>query len=157
MWDSQAVPAVAVTYADAYMKASVVDKLCNFSFGTTNAATGAAGVTPVASPMLTVFGLGNGLPLTNGINLVYSQGTTGAADHRLATADASYAGGDMHALAMDERQSDHDRERQCEPARQADDHRAGPRRCARADQPCIAPVSRREFGAVAEGSRAMSL
>ncbi|WP_429549255.1 D-(-)-3-hydroxybutyrate oligomer hydrolase [Paraburkholderia youngii] len=91
MWDSQAVPAVAVTYANAYARASVADNLCDFSFGTTSA-TGAAGVTPAVSPMLTVFGNGNGVPPTNGINLVYNAGTSGAADHRLATADASYAG-----------------------------------------------------------------
>jgi hydroxybutyrate-dimer hydrolase len=42
--------------------------------------------------MLTVFGNGNGVPPTNGINLVYNAGTVGAFDHRLATADASYAG-----------------------------------------------------------------
>ena len=90
MWDSQAVPAVAVTYADAYAKASVTANLCNFSFGTTSAA-GAAGVSPAVSPMLTVFGNGNGVPPTNGINLVFASGA-GAADHRLATADGSYAG-----------------------------------------------------------------
>ncbi|SAL61711.1 D-(-)-3-hydroxybutyrate oligomer hydrolase [Caballeronia telluris] len=92
MWDSQAVPAVAVTYANAYMQASVADNLCNFSFGTTNPLTGAAGLTPLVSPMLTVFGNGNGVPPTNGVNLVYNAGTSGAADHRLATADASFAG-----------------------------------------------------------------
>ncbi|MEW9584805.1 D-(-)-3-hydroxybutyrate oligomer hydrolase [Paraburkholderia sp. DGU8] len=91
MWDSQAVPAVAVTYANAYARASVADNLCNFSFGTTSA-TGAAGVAPAVSPMLTVFGNGNGVPPTNGINLVYNAGTSGAADHRLATADASFTG-----------------------------------------------------------------
>ncbi|MFL9932947.1 D-(-)-3-hydroxybutyrate oligomer hydrolase [Paraburkholderia sp. RL18-103-BIB-C] len=91
MWDSQAVPAVAVTYANAYARASVADNLCNFSFGTTSAA-GAAGVTPAVSPMLTVFGNGNGVPPTNGINLVYNAGALGALDHRLATADASFAG-----------------------------------------------------------------
>ncbi|MGF6770106.1 hydroxybutyrate-dimer hydrolase [Paraburkholderia sp. GAS199] len=91
MWDSQAVPAVAVTYANAYAQASVTANLCNFSFGTTSAA-GAAGVTPAVSPMLTVFGNGNGVPPTNGINLVYNAGASGAADHRLATADGSYAG-----------------------------------------------------------------
>lgn len=91
MWDSQAVPAVAVTYANAYAMASVTDNLCNFSFGTTSA-TGVAGVTPAVSPMLTVFGNGNGVPPTNGINLVYNAGAAGAADHRLASADGSYAG-----------------------------------------------------------------
>ena len=92
MWDSQAVPAVAVTYANAYTRSSVLDNLCGFSFGTTNAATGAAGVPPAVPPMPTVFGLGNGIPPTNGVNLVYNDGAAGAADHRFATADASFAG-----------------------------------------------------------------
>ena len=92
MWDSQAVPAVAVTYANAYTQSSVADNLCNFSFGTTNAVTGAAGVSPAVSPMATVFGNGNGVPPTNGINLVYNAGNSGAADHRFATADASFFG-----------------------------------------------------------------
>jgi hydroxybutyrate-dimer hydrolase len=95
MWDSQAVPAVAVTYANAYTQSSVADNLCNFSFGTTNAVTGAAGVSPVISPMLTVFGNGNGVPPTNGINLVYNAGNVGnagAADYRFATADAGFSG-----------------------------------------------------------------
>jgi hydroxybutyrate-dimer hydrolase len=92
MWDSQAVPAVAVTYANAYTRSSVVDNLCGFSFGTTNPLTGAAGVTPAVSPMLTVFGLGNGVPPTNGISLVYNVTPPGGADHRRATSDASFAG-----------------------------------------------------------------
>ncbi|ALP62147.1 3-hydroxybutyrate oligomer hydrolase family protein [Paraburkholderia caribensis] len=92
MWDSQAVPAVAVTYANAYTKSSVTDNLCDFSFGTTNAATGAAGVAPAVAPMPSVFGLGNGVPPTNGINLVYNVSPAGGADHRFATADAAFAG-----------------------------------------------------------------
>lgn len=92
MWDSQAVPAVAVTYADAYTRSSVVDNLCGFSFGTTNPATGAAGFPAAVSPMPTVFGLGNGVPPTNGISLVYSATPPSGADHRLATPDASFAG-----------------------------------------------------------------
>ncbi|SOE98217.1 3HB-oligomer hydrolase (3HBOH) [Burkholderia sp. OK233] len=92
MWDSQAVPAVAVTYANAYTKSSVIDNLCGFSFGTTNPATGAAGFTPAVSPMETLFGLGNGVPPTNGISLVYNITPQGGADHRLATPDASFVG-----------------------------------------------------------------
>lgn len=92
MWDSQAVPAVAVTYANAYARSSVVDNLCGFSFGTTNPLTGAAGVAPAVSPVLTVFGLGNGVPPTNGISLVYNVTPPGGADHRLATPDASFSG-----------------------------------------------------------------
>jgi hydroxybutyrate-dimer hydrolase len=92
MWDSQAVPAVAVTYANSYTLSSVSVNLCNFSFGTTNAVSGAATATPLTSPMLTVFGNGNGVPPTNGINLVYNAGSPVAADHRLATPDASFTG-----------------------------------------------------------------
>jgi hydroxybutyrate-dimer hydrolase len=91
MWATQAVPAVAVTYANAYARASVLDTLCDFTFGTTGA-NGVAGVAPAVSPMLTIFGAGNGVPPTNGINLVYNKGTSGAADHRTATANASYTG-----------------------------------------------------------------
>ncbi|APR36802.1 D-(-)-3-hydroxybutyrate oligomer hydrolase [Paraburkholderia sp. SOS3] len=90
MWDSQAVPAVAVTYMNAYTKSSVGDNLCGFSFGTTNA-QGAAGVPPPVLPMPSIFGLGNGVPPTNGINLVYNLPPFGF-DHRLATADASFSG-----------------------------------------------------------------
>ena len=42
--------------------------------------------------MLTVFGVGNGVPPTNGVNLVYNVTPPGGADHRLATPDASFAG-----------------------------------------------------------------
>jgi len=91
MWDSQAVPAVALTYANAYTRSSVVDNLCGFSFSATNA-QGVASAPPAASPLLNLFGLGNGIPPTNGINLVFNQGTHGATDHRWATPDASFAG-----------------------------------------------------------------
>lgn len=104
MWDSQAVPAVAVTYANAYTRSSALANLCGFSFGTTNAATGAAGVPPAVSPMPTVFGLGNGVPPTNGISLVYNDAPTGAADHRPATPDASLAG----AVCMRRLWTEHD-------------------------------------------------
>lgn len=89
MWDSQAIPAIAVTYANAYTRSRVTDNLCNFSFATTNPATGAV-APPAASPMPAVFGAGNGVPPTAGINLVFNNGAS--VDHRLATPDASFAG-----------------------------------------------------------------
>lgn len=90
MWDSQAIPAIAVTYANAYTRSRVSDNLCNFSFATTSPATGAVAA-PAVSPMGNLFGLGNGVPPTNGINLVFN-GAAGGVDHRLATPDASFAG-----------------------------------------------------------------
>jgi len=63
-----AVPAVTVTYANAHARASVTDRLCGFSF----AATGAGGVVvPYAATSLArIFGTGNGVPPTSGINIV---------------------------------------------------------------------------------------
>ncbi|WP_126285273.1 D-(-)-3-hydroxybutyrate oligomer hydrolase [Burkholderia stagnalis] len=91
MWDSQAIPAIAVTYANAYTRSRVVDNLCNFSFATTGAGSGAV-APPAASPMTSVFGAGNGVPPTNGISLVFNTGAATGVDHRLATPDASFAG-----------------------------------------------------------------
>jgi hydroxybutyrate-dimer hydrolase len=63
-----AVPAIAVTYANTYAQAGVADNLCGFGF----AATGADGrPTPVAATAFArLFGTGNGIPPTSGINLV---------------------------------------------------------------------------------------
>ena len=128
MWDSQAVPAVAVTYADAYAKASVTDNLCDFSFGTTSS-TGAAGVTPAVSPMPTVFGNGNGVPPTNGINLVFNSGR-GRGGPPAGDRRRQLRGCLLPAHAVDERYADQQRRghsRECESAWQTHHHRAGPR------------------------------
>jgi hydroxybutyrate-dimer hydrolase len=92
MWGAQVVPAVTVSYANAYARASVLDDLCGFSFGPTAAANGMAGVPATVPPMPIIFGVGNGLPPTGGVNLVYNQGKGGPAVHTLATADASHEG-----------------------------------------------------------------
>jgi hydroxybutyrate-dimer hydrolase len=63
-----AVPAVTVTYANAYGRFSVVENVCGFSFG----ATDATGL-PIPAPAINVariFGDGNGVPPTNGINII---------------------------------------------------------------------------------------
>ena len=92
-WGLQATPGVAVTYANAYSRASVVDNLCGFSFATTTNSTG-TGVPAanVISPMLTVFGNGNGVPPTNGINLVYNDAIGGPIDHRAADNNFAFLG-----------------------------------------------------------------
>lgn len=87
-----AVPPVAVTYADAYALADVTDDLCDFTFGTVNSTTGLAGVAPAVSPMKNIFGVGNGIPPTNGIQLVYNAGILGPAIHTISTPDAAYVG-----------------------------------------------------------------
>ena len=89
-WSTQATSGVAVTYANAYARAKVIDNLCGFSFATTGA-TGAPAA-PAASPMLTLFGNGNGVPPTNGINLVYNDATGGATLHTLADGNFAFSG-----------------------------------------------------------------
>ncbi|HZA96483.1 MAG TPA: 3-hydroxybutyrate oligomer hydrolase family protein, partial [Burkholderiaceae bacterium] len=77
-----ATPAVAVTYANAYARASVLDNLCGFSFATTSA-TGAPAPAAV-SPMLTVFAEGSGIPPTNGINIIYNDAAGGPVNQTVA-------------------------------------------------------------------------
>ena len=74
---SLAVPAVAVTYANAYAKASVKDNLCGYSF----AATPVNGVPPPlsAAAAAQLFATGNGVPPTSGINIVNNNSVGGAA------------------------------------------------------------------------------
>jgi hydroxybutyrate-dimer hydrolase len=86
-----ATPAIAVTYANSYPRASVTENVCGFSFATTSATTGAP-ASAAASPMLTLFGNGNGIPATNGINIVYNDATGGAILHTLANGDFAYNG-----------------------------------------------------------------
>ncbi len=65
---SYAATAVAVTYANAYARASVKDNLCNYSFG----AVDSSGV-PAAAPvngLQALFGSGNGVPPTGPVQLI---------------------------------------------------------------------------------------
>jgi hydroxybutyrate-dimer hydrolase len=74
---SLATLSVALTYADAYAKASVKDNLCGYSFG----ATPANGVPPPLAPasVAQLFGTGNGVPPTSGINIINNNSVGGAA------------------------------------------------------------------------------
>ncbi len=87
---TQVTPAVAVTYANAYARASVIDNLCGFSFATTN--TAGAPAAPLTSPMPTIFAQGNGVPPTAGIDLVYNLAAGGAVRHTLADDDFAFNG-----------------------------------------------------------------
>jgi hydroxybutyrate-dimer hydrolase len=94
---SLATPAIAVTYANAYSRARVIDNLCGFSF----AATGAdARPAPPASQAAIdgLFGTGNGVPPTGPIQLIWNSGVGGAINHGVGIspstgqADFSYDG-----------------------------------------------------------------
>jgi hydroxybutyrate-dimer hydrolase len=68
-FSTYATTAVTVTYANAYARASVKDDLCGYSYGATDATTFAPVAAPAAS-VASLFGGGNGVPPTNGINLI---------------------------------------------------------------------------------------
>jgi hydroxybutyrate-dimer hydrolase len=74
---SLATLSVTLTYANAYAKASVKDNLCGYSF----AATPVNGVPPPlsAAAAAQLFGTGNGVPPTSGINIVNNNSVGGAA------------------------------------------------------------------------------
>ncbi len=71
-----AVPAIAVTYVNTYAQANVADNLCGYGF----AATGADFKPTAFNPLtfLRLFGTGNGIPPTSGVNLVNFANPTGA-------------------------------------------------------------------------------
>jgi hydroxybutyrate-dimer hydrolase len=87
-WESDSTPfhtshyalatlSVTLTYANAYARASVRDNICGYSFG----ATPAAGVPPPisATAAAQLFGTGNGVPPTSGINIINNNSVGGAA------------------------------------------------------------------------------
>jgi hydroxybutyrate-dimer hydrolase len=86
-WESDSIPfmashyslatlSVTLTYANAYAKASVKDNLCGYSFAATSATTGAVTTLAPAAAAL-IFGTGNGVPPTSGINIVNNNSVGG--------------------------------------------------------------------------------
>jgi hydroxybutyrate-dimer hydrolase len=90
--------AVAVTYANAYSRSRVVDNLCGYSFGATlgnilspdlaNPDTGLP--QPLAEAAEAVlFGTGNGIPPTGGVNLINNLSDSGPREDRVSTSPSS--------------------------------------------------------------------
>ncbi len=71
-----ATPAIAVTYSNAYARASVADNLCGFSFAATSASGDPVELLPALQ--LASFATGNGIPPTAGVNLVYNDAANAA-------------------------------------------------------------------------------
>jgi hydroxybutyrate-dimer hydrolase len=83
-WFAFVHQAISVTYANAYGQFSVLDHLCNYSFGATNAGNpGPLAATGEAQ----IFGSSNGIPPTSGINLINNAAPGGPKEDRLSTAD----------------------------------------------------------------------
>jgi hydroxybutyrate-dimer hydrolase len=90
-WFAYVSQSISVTYANAYGRFSVADNLCNYSFGAT-----AAGVPTAlaAASEAKIFGTGNGIPPTGGVNLINNApaGGGGAKEDRVSTPDQDLDG-----------------------------------------------------------------
>jgi hydroxybutyrate-dimer hydrolase len=71
-----ATPAIAVTYSNAYARASVADNLCGFSMAATNATGDPVALS--AAAQAGSFANGNGVPPTVGVNLIYNDAANAA-------------------------------------------------------------------------------
>jgi hydroxybutyrate-dimer hydrolase len=74
-----ATPAIAVTYANTYGRFSVADNLCGFSFAGVDATNAPA---PAAAAAIAgIFGNGNGVPPTAGLQIINNNSLGGARAH----------------------------------------------------------------------------
>lgn len=83
----QVAPAVAVTYAYAHGRFSVLNNTCGFSMGGTNALGQPAPVDPAA--LAQIFATGNGVPPTSGINLINNNSVGGPLLHTVSISASS--------------------------------------------------------------------
>lgn len=83
-WFAFVHQAISVTYANAYGRSSVLDNLCNYSFGATT--SGVPGPLAAANEAQ-IFGTSNGIPPTSGINLINNAAPGGPKEDRVSTAD----------------------------------------------------------------------
>jgi hydroxybutyrate-dimer hydrolase len=82
-----ATPSIVVTYLNTYGRFSVTDNVCGFSFATT-APAGTVTATS-AAVQAGIFAVGNGVPPTGGINLVYNDASGGAKRDVLAVSPST--------------------------------------------------------------------
>ena len=88
LWFSYVPQAIAVSYANAYGRFSVLDNLCNYSFAGT-ASSVPAPLAPTAEA--TIFGTSNGIPPTAGVSLI-NNAVPGGKEDRASTPDQDLDG-----------------------------------------------------------------
>ena len=90
-----ATPAVALTYANAYARASVKDNLCDYSFGAVDQTTGALvavnSTTANANGLAQIFGNGNGVPPTGPIEIINNKDPNGPHRDQVSTSVSTMA------------------------------------------------------------------
>ena len=89
-WVAYVPQSISVTYANAYGRFSVLDNLCNYSLGATSAA-GVPGPLPAPNEAQ-IFGTGNGIPPTSGVNLINNAAPGGPKEDRVSTPDQDLDG-----------------------------------------------------------------
>ena len=89
LWFSFVSQAIAVTYANAYGRFSVLDNLCNYSFAGT-AASMPATLAPAGEAQ--IFGTSNGIPPTATVSLINHAAPGGAKEDRASTPDQNLDG-----------------------------------------------------------------
>ncbi len=86
-WTSFAPQAVSVTYANTYARASVLDNLCGYSFGATDATGAPIPLSKTAEVLL--FGTANGIPPTGGVNVINNASPGGPKQNTLSPSPSS--------------------------------------------------------------------
>ncbi len=91
-WFAYVSQSISVTYANAYGRFSVLDNVCNYSFGATPTAATPGPLAPTVEAQ--IFGSSNGIPPTptGGINLINNAAPGGPKEDRASTADQDLAG-----------------------------------------------------------------
>ncbi|QID17570.1 D-(-)-3-hydroxybutyrate oligomer hydrolase [Nitrogeniibacter mangrovi] len=87
-WFLNVPQSISVTYANAYGRADVRTNLCGYSFAATDPVTGAP-VSLAPDAELRLFGTGNGIPPTGGINLVNNASVGGVVENRVSVSPSS--------------------------------------------------------------------
>ena len=92
IWFSYVPQSLSVTYANAYGRFSVADRLCGYSFAAT-APTAPRNPTPLPDAALAaLFSTSNGIPPTAGVNLVNDLAPDGPGEDRGSTPDQNLRG-----------------------------------------------------------------
>jgi len=100
-FSTYAVPAVALTYANAYARASVTDNLCGYSFAFVDGAnlpTAVAGNTNATNALVAIFATGSGVPpmgtlgASSGIQIINNNASPAPKQDQTSTADSNLDG-----------------------------------------------------------------
>ncbi|MCB1883755.1 MAG: D-(-)-3-hydroxybutyrate oligomer hydrolase [Geminicoccaceae bacterium] len=86
-WFLYVPQSIAVTYANAYARYSVRGNLCGYSMGATGTDGRPVPLDPTAVQRL--FGVGNGIPPTGGVNLINNRSVGGALEDRVSVSPST--------------------------------------------------------------------